>query len=116
MLWRERVFVEAYEFILGRTVEIPDRVIDTKANLSTVILKRNLYQLGLDFPTVEKHRGAIDRLLGVRNAIAHGDTLRVPNPDQIREYTSAAFAVMQFVQELVLAALRAGAFRRVEAA
>jgi hypothetical protein len=116
MLWRERTFIEAYEGILGRTVEIPDHVIDTKANLSTVVLKRNLYQLGLDYPAVDQHRGAIDRLLGVRNAIAHGDGLRVPKADHIREYTAATFAVMQFVQSGVFAALRDGAFRRADAA
>jgi hypothetical protein len=115
MLWRERTFVEAYESILGRKVEIPDRVIDTKANLNAMILKRNLYQLGLDYPQVDQHRGVIDRLLGVRNAIAHGDALRVPDADQIREYTTATFEVMQFVQSAVFAALREGAFRRVKA-
>lgn len=116
MLWRERTFVEVYEVILGRTVEIPDRVIDTKANLNSVVLKRNLYQLGLNYPTVDLHRGAIDRLLGVRNAIAHGDALRVPSANHIREYTSAAFEVMQFVQGGVFVALRDGAFRRDDAA
>lgn len=112
MLWRERTFVETYEAILGRSVEIPDRVIDTKANLNTVVLKRNLYQLGLDYPAVEKHRQAIDRLLGVRNAIAHGDALRVPSAEHIREYTAAAFDVMKFIQANVFNALREGTFRR----
>jgi hypothetical protein len=116
MLWRERTFIEVYEVILGRTVEIPDRVIDTKANLNSVVLKRNLYQLGLDYPAVDLHRSAIDRLLGVRNAIAHGDALRVPSAGQISEYISAAFEVMQFVQSSVFVALRDGAFRRTEAA
>lgn len=116
MLWRERTFVETYEGILGRTVEIPDSVIDTKANLNSLVLKRNLYQLGLDYPAIDMHRGAIDRLLGVRNAIAHGDALRVPSTEQIREYTSAAFEVMQFVQTSVFNALRDKAFRRADAA
>ncbi|MGJ0621061.1 MAG: MAE_28990/MAE_18760 family HEPN-like nuclease [Methylocystis sp.] len=116
MLWRERTFVESYEAILCRSIEIPDRVIDTKANLNTVVLKRNLYQLGLDYPAVERHRGAIDRLLNVRNAIAHGDALRVPSPEHMREYTVAVFDVMQFVQNGVFVALRDGAFRRTHAA
>ena len=116
MLWRERTFVQTYEAILGRNVEIPDRVIDTKANLNTVILKRNFYQLGLDYPEVDRHRHSIDRLLGVRNAIAHGDGLMVPTAEQIYEYTSAAFDVMKFVQSVVFTALRDGAFRRSEGA
>ena len=58
LLWRERVFVESYDNMLGERIEIPDRVVDTKANLNSTILKRNLYQLGLDYPMVEKHRSS----------------------------------------------------------
>jgi hypothetical protein len=89
MLWRERTFVDAYDAFMARQVEIPDKIVDTRANLNSTILKRNLYQLGLDYPAVDKHKRSIDMLLGVRNAIAHGDALRVPTAVQIKEYTSA---------------------------
>jgi RiboL-PSP-HEPN len=112
MLWRERVFVESYEVLLARAIEIPDQVIDTKANLNSRILKRNLYQLGLDYPAIDQHRGAIDRLLGVRNAIAHGDALRVPSAEDVEEYLTSAFEVMQFLQTGVFTALRDEAFLR----
>lgn len=112
MLWRERTFVESYDAILGRKVDIPDRVIDTKANLNARVLKRNLYLLGLEHPKVDEHRAAIDGLLGVRNAIAHGDALRVPKPEDVVKYTSAAFDVMKFVQSEIYDALRREAFRR----
>lgn len=112
MLWRERTFVDAYDKIFSQCVEIPDRIIDTRANLNSVVLKRNLYQLGLDHPAVDKHRRSIDMLLGVRNAIAHGDALKVPTAAQIKEYSSAAFEVMQFVQTEVFNALRAEIYRR----
>jgi hypothetical protein len=113
MLWRERTFLESYNKIVGQQVEIPDRIVDTKANLNSTVLKRNLYQLGLDHPTVDKHGGSIDMLLGVRNAIAHGDALKVPTPGQIKEYSSAAFEVMQFVQNEVFTALKRQIYRRV---
>lgn len=111
MLWRERTFVEAYDRIVALRVEIPDRVVDTKANLSATVLKRNLYQLGLDYPAVDKHRASVDMLLGVRNAIAHGDALRVPSAIQIKECTSAAFEVMQFVQTEIFTSLRNESYR-----
>lgn len=106
MLWRERTFVDAYGTILSQRVEIPDRIVDTKANLNSTILKRNLYQLGLNYPVIDKHRRNIDMLLGVRNAIAHGDPLKIPTAVQIKEYSAAAFDVMQFVQNEIFAALR----------
>lgn len=116
MLWRERTFVESYETVMSKTVEIPDRVVDTKANLNTRVLKRNLYQLGLNYPEVDEHRGAIDRLLGVRNAIAHGDALRNPGAEEVGGYTAAAFEVMKFVQRSVYSALRDERFKRQPAA
>jgi hypothetical protein len=116
MLWRERTFVEAYGAIVDQPVEINDRVVDTKANLNSTVLKRNLYLLGLDYPPVDKHRGSIDMLLGVRNAIAHGDALKVPTVEQMREYATAAFDVMRFVQGEVYTALRKEAYRLTPAA
>lgn len=116
MFWRERTFVEKFEEMLQRTVEIPDKLVDTKSNLNTQILKRNLYQLGLNHPDVDKHRAAIDKLLGVRNAIAHGDALRVPKSEEVQQYIAAAFEIMQYVQTSVFSAVKHGTFRRMQAA
>lgn len=112
MLWRERTFVASSEVILGRVVDIPDRIIDTKSNLNTLILKRNLYQLGLPFALVEAHRSTIDKLLGIRNAIAHGDSLKIPTTKDASDALTATFDVMRFVQDVIVTALRDGAFRR----
>ena len=112
MLWRERTFVDAYENVISQRVEIPDRIVDTKSNLNTVVLKRNLYQLGLDYPEVEKHRHSIEMLLGARNAIAHGDVLKVPKPEEIKQWSSVAFEVMRFIQSAVFAALNGEIYRR----
>ena len=102
MLARERLFLENFEHITAHQVEIPDHVVDTKSNLSSVVLKRNLYQLGLRFPVIATHAGKIDKLLGMRNAIAHGDKLRIPKDADVKEYLNASFEVMRFVQEEVL--------------
>jgi len=88
---RERAFIDGNERISTQNVEIPDHVVDTKSNLSSLVLKRNLYQLGLQYPVVKKHGSTIDRLLGVRNAIAHGDKLKEPKDSDVRDYLSAAF-------------------------
>jgi hypothetical protein len=39
LLARERAFLEGYDAIIVRRVEIPDRLIDTKSNLNSVVLK-----------------------------------------------------------------------------
>jgi HEPN superfamily RiboL-PSP-like protein len=111
-LARERVFIDGFEAISTQKVEISDRVIDTKSNLSSIILKRNLFQLGLDYPVVDRLGGTIDRLLGVRNAIAHGDILKMPGESEAREYVVAAFDVMRFIQNEVYGALQNRTYQR----
>lgn len=112
LLARERAFIERYEAIVTERVEVPDSVVDTRSNLNSVVLKRNMYQLGLEYPAVDKHSGTINRLLGIRNAIAHGDLLKVPKPGEAREYVDASFQLMRFVQEEVYSALRDERYRR----
>ena len=109
---RERFFLEHFESIVAEKVEIPDFVVDTKSNLSSVVLKRNLYQLGLRYPIVAGHAGKIDRLLGMRNAIAHGDKLKTPKETDIREYLQASFNVMGLVQNEVFDSLRNKIYQR----
>jgi hypothetical protein len=112
LLARERAFVENYEHITSQHVDISDRVIDTRSNLSAVILKRMLYLLGLDYVGLDQYKSNIDMLLGVRNAIAHGDILRVPTESEIQNYISSAFEVMRFVQHEIYNALQQGRYRR----
>lgn len=116
LLARQRSFIDKYEDIVTRRVELPDSLVDTKSNLNSLMLKRNLYQLGLEYPAVDAYRGSIDKLLGVRNAIAHGDALKVPSAMEANEYTGAAFEVMRFVQQEVYDALRSEAYRKITAA
>jgi hypothetical protein len=73
---------------------------------------KNLFKLGLNYPVVEAQNSNINKLLGVRNAIAHGDALKVPKADELDDYVSTAFAVMSFVQREVYEALNAGACLR----
>ena len=103
---REQSFVESYEGRIGNeTVEIHDRIIDTRSNLTSVILKRNLFMLGLPYPFVDQFKGSMDRLLGVRNAIAHGDALLDPKAEMVDEYLNTVMQLMGAVQERILDAL-----------
>jgi RiboL-PSP-HEPN len=116
MIARERVFLENFEKMTAQQVEIPDQAVDTKSNLSSIVLKRNLFQLGLRYPIVAAHAGKIDRLLGIRNAIAHGDKLKVPKDADVKDYLRASFEVMRFVQDEVFSSLRDKMYQRDSAA
>jgi hypothetical protein len=109
---REREFVENLEGAMRSNVELPDDVVDTESNLSSIVLMKNLYKLGLNYPVVEEQNSQINKLLNVRNAIAHGDGRKVPESEEIDKYVSTAFGVMSFIQAEIFNALRKGAYRR----
>jgi hypothetical protein len=46
---REREFVENLEVAMEARVELPDDVVDTESNLSSVVLMKNLFKLGLNY-------------------------------------------------------------------
>jgi hypothetical protein len=109
---RERSFIEEFEKLVKSHVELPESVVDTESNLSTVVLKKNLFKLGLSYPAVDKRKSDIDMLLGMRNAIAHGDALKVPKQGQVDNYVEAAFLVMKFVQYEIFGALNGQTYLR----
>ncbi len=48
----------------------------------------------------------------IRNAIAHGDRLKEPKESDVRDYLSAAFDVMKFVQSEIFDALSKKAYQK----
>lgn len=109
---REQVFVESYDRLVGAQVNIADKVVDTKSNVTPELLMKLMFQLGLNYREVEKHSGNLSKLLGIRNAIAHGDRLKVPRDEDVRDFKETAAAVMAFLQSEVYLALREGRHRR----
>lgn len=112
---RHRDFIEQYELAMDEIVQIPDSAIDTGANLNARMLKRALFQLGLNVPALAMHHDTINRLLGERNAIAHGDRLKKPKAEAVSAYLDTTFKVMQVIQQEIFTALSTGAFYRVAA-
>jgi hypothetical protein len=115
LMAREREFIENLGGAMARNVELLDDIVDTESNLSSIVLMKNLYKLGLNYLVVEKQNDMINKLLGVRNAIAHGDVLKVPRSEEVDDYVSTAFSVMGFIQTEIYNALKNGAYRRAAA-
>ena len=67
-------FVERTAEIMSRPVSIPDDVIDTESNMKPVVLRKNLFRLGLPHDEFAAFEPSINKLLEVRNKIAHGAT------------------------------------------
>jgi hypothetical protein len=64
---REQIFLKSFHSVSSGKLNIPDRVVDTKSNLSPDVLRKMLFQLGLSYSSVEQHQSNLARLLGIRN-------------------------------------------------
>lgn len=69
---RQADFVASMEHFQNETVCIPDDVVDTQSNLWPVILRKNMFRIGLPHDVFAKFEGSINRLLNHRNGLAHG--------------------------------------------
>jgi hypothetical protein len=77
--------------------------IDTKSNLNSKVLKELCNMFGFNF---EKFKGVIsdiDRIVNIRNKIAHGENSILPETESIEKYiSSVAVATDIFMQEIDL--------------
>lgn len=67
-------FVEQMDAIQSEAVSIDDNIIDTESNLWHIVLKKNLYKIGLPFDAFESYGNDMDALVNRRNSIAHGNS------------------------------------------
>ena len=65
-------FMESLNDISKKTVNIPDKVVDTQSNLNPVLIRKILFQLGFQYNKFDKYESNINKLLIFRNDIAHG--------------------------------------------
>lgn len=65
-------FVELFDDFLTKKCKIPDEVVDTDSNLKYTVLKKNLYQIGINIDSLGEYEQYISKILSRRNAIAHG--------------------------------------------
>jgi hypothetical protein len=109
---REREFIERTSEVDKHAVNIPDDVVDTESNLTPLVLKKNLYHLGLPHDQFESYKDEINKLLGVRNAIAHGSLKDGVDGKLYDELRGAAFTIMSGLSAGIMQALADRAYAR----
>ena len=106
---REREFIEVAWQVASRPVQIdPDKVVDTESNLNPVVLRKILFQLGLDPKLAEPWEGTLDHLLRRRNDVAHGTA---KDGLEEKDYVGLEQAVLLVIDGLVQAISHAVANR-----
>lgn len=73
--------------------------IDTKSNLRSDVLKELCEMFSLDFSGFEDQAGDIDRLVSLRNSIAHGENSIVPRMENIEKFITTVTKAMDVLIE-----------------
>jgi len=91
---RDREFIERAFEIMGRKISIPENVVNMESNLKPVVLRKNLYRLGLPHDQFSTLEPEISKLLELRNKIAHGETKLGVSEKLYEQLRSSALHVM----------------------
>lgn len=104
-------FLSGMPQVLAEPVAIDDELVNTASNLTSLVLRKNLFQLGLDEELAEAHRGTVDRLVHTRNAIAHGDLKDGPDATNYESLRASTLGVIDAVATAVVDAIEKGTYR-----
>lgn len=113
---RDRELMSVLPEILSRKLSIDDRVVNTESNLKPVILRRILYRLGLDHHLYDHHEYAINKMIRIRNSIAHGESMAGVSEEKYEKLRDVVFDVMQDVRLKLRDCLHRQVYRRGAAA
>jgi len=101
---RQREFITELPRLLARPLEIPDTAVNTEDNLTSHVVKRNLYRLGFPEDLLSSYDAELDELVKRRNNIAHGAD---SDPVKESDYERLRKAVFQAMDELTLGVVSA---------
>lgn len=64
--------IKEFDNFMEENILLEDEVINTESNLRSEILSKNLYAIGINPNIFENHNKNINKLVNLRNSIAHG--------------------------------------------
>ena len=101
VLAREIEFVQRARSAMRAVVSIPESAVDMESNLKPVVLRKNLFRLGLKLDSLKEHEGSIHKLLNYRNNIAHGSSKAGISAKEYEVLRDAVSSLMNGVLHLV---------------
>ncbi len=100
--WRSQEFLSRLSDVLGQSIDVPDEVVDTESNLWPIVLKKNLFRLGLDCDRLKHHDGTINNLVNRRNNIAHGMQREGISEEVFADLQRSVYEVMDEVMAMIM--------------
>lgn len=109
---RRRDFIAEYENIMHRPIRLPESAINTESNLSSVVLRRNLFRLGFPPDLLAEYEANLDELVNRRNNIAHGVDESVVKSTDYDRLQRAVLQAMDSIALVIVDALDSGFYLR----
>jgi len=91
-------FIEKFRALLNSSLRIAKKI-DTKSNLKSDVLLEICGMYGFKFDRFADVTGDIDRLVNIRNSIAHGENSFVLSQENVETYASAVVTAMDIFRE-----------------
>jgi len=98
---RQITFVGEFANFLSKTVNIPEKIVDTESNLKPVVLKKILYRLGFPVEQVQISEDTINKLLTYRNSISHGSRRLGITDNEYERLESDVKILMNSIREII---------------
>lgn len=95
--YRRVDFLESIDGFMTNTVSIDDSTINTESNLWSIVMKKNLFKIGLPIDTFDQHSSDIDALVNRRNAIAHGNSKNGVSEAEYSNWENKIYRIMSDV-------------------
>lgn len=71
-VYRRVDLINEFKTYLDDVIKINEDVINTESNLKYFVLSKNFYMVGINYKIFEDYTSSIDKLVNLRNSIAHG--------------------------------------------
>jgi hypothetical protein len=97
-LWRDSEFTNKFKNLMRGTVKFEKKV-DTQANLRGKVLKELCNTFCFNYENFKGCINDIDRLVNIRNSIAHGENASKPDINNIIKYIEAVKDAMDVLLE-----------------
>jgi hypothetical protein len=101
---RDCEFVERSVAVMSTQLSLPDSVVNTEDNLWPVVLRKNLFRLGLPHERFAHIEGRLSMLVNTRNEIGHGATRKPIKWELYEKLRNASLEVMRELQSLLFTA------------
>ena len=100
--YRRTDFTKEFNDFLEEDLFIQDNIVNTESNLHYIVLKKNLFKLGIDYTIFNQFENSIDSLVNKRNSIAHGSERYGVKENEFMKVQSDILKVMNKIIKILM--------------